>query len=188
LQDSPLGKVLPWPEGKYSGGEVKVRFVCETLQNYHACVAIYLLHEKNNFNSIYRPWIQTLPHFVGNALDLSNTHLSQLAHTSAGFLASQIKQTFEEIWEGFVLPTFQKNPQWFPKGKFASELLTALETFTKEAFEWAFKIILSRSAATEMGPILLPVADYANHPDIAGQDNSKFELVRAGAVLRATRF
>jgi len=169
IMNTPMGPLLPWPDmdGTQDASSRRV---------FTSCIALYLLHEKTRLDSKFRPWIQSLPSHVGNALDMSPSQLQILNETSGKFMAYQMREQFDEIYKDLVKHTFSQNFHMFPKA-----------VFTKDAVRWAFNITLSRSITTERGPILIPAMDFANNPDMEGQDNSHFETERAGGLLRATR-
>lgn len=117
-------------------------------------VALFLIQESSNFNSKWRPYLDSLPKTLDSPLFWSDEELAELQGTQllgsvVGYLAF-----LENEYNKLVEEVLECNAQLFDPA-----------VFTFDAFCWAFGILRSRSFAPLTGDelALVPVADLMNH-------------------------
>jgi hypothetical protein len=110
-------------------------------------LSLFLLHERlKGIESHWYPYIQLLPISYTTPLFHQENYLE---NTSVFYLTQTMHQSMSEVCD-----------------------LISSKTFTLKDFLWAYTAIASRAfKLTELGTILIPLADLANHVSFAQQAN-----------------
>jgi len=124
---------------------------------------VWLLVERTNPNSPWKPYLDILPEsFPTHPLSWTQEELNEAKGTAlpdtTNAIREALKRTYEHLLEKLVTP----NPNVFPAGSFTLETVT-----------WAYQVVNSRSwlvktAGGEYDLVLVPLADMLNHQPGAG--------------------
>jgi histone-lysine N-methyltransferase SETD3 len=119
-------------------------------------MALYLIHEKNDPQSFWKPWLDILPETVPSTLSFDQKEMAELEGSMMQSITARRQAAIAQEHE-LVLRTLQVNyTALFPN-----------ETFTLEAYRWATTIVSSRSIIVTSGnvtvPLLVPYVDLAQH-------------------------
>ncbi|KAJ4843304.1 hypothetical protein Tsubulata_046567 [Turnera subulata] len=165
--------------------------VCGGLKPWMS-LAIFLIREKLNPESTWRPYLDVLPQTTDSTLywwvalvrflvgfqcrseeELAELQGTQLLSTTLG-LKQYLQREFVKVEEEVLVP----HKQLFPS------------PITLEDFYWAYGILRSRTFSRLRGEnlVLIPLADLINHsPDITTEDNV-YEIKGAGLFSRDQLF
>merc|ERR1712159_185380 len=119
-------------------------------------MALFLIHEKNNADSFWKPWLDILPETVPSTLSFDEKEMAELEGSMMQSVTARRQAAIAQEHE-LVLRTLQVNyTALFPN-----------ETYTLEAYRWATTIVSSRSIIVTSGnvtvPLLVPYVDLAQH-------------------------
>ena len=108
-------------------------------------ICLYLIAERADSSSHWKPWLQSLPPRFFHALSYSEEEMLHFQASSFKELRDRKKKNVRQEYEQTVAPLLHKLPAFDP-------LLAAVdkpqnvtrEDFTYEAFEWAYSVVTTR--------------------------------------------
>ncbi|OVA12221.1 SET domain [Macleaya cordata] len=140
-------------------------------------VALFLLREKSNKDSLWRSYLEILPEQTNSTIYWSEEELSelqgtQLLNTTLG-VKEYVQSEFLKIKEEIILP----NKHLFP-------------SITMDDFIWAFGILRSRAFSRLRGQnlVLIPLADLINHNSSITTEDNAWEIKGGGLFSRDVLF
>merc|ERR1712159_779937 len=138
-------------------------------------MALFLIHEKNNAESFWKPWLDILPDTVPSSLNFDEKEMAEMEGSMMQSVTARRKAAIAEE-HALVIRTLQVNhTALFPN-----------ETFTLEAYKWATQIVASRSIIVSSGnvtvPLLVPFVDLAQHDHAVNttyefDDDNNFKVI-----------
>jgi len=138
-------------------------------------MALYLIHEKNEPQSFWKPWLDVLPSTVPTSLNFDEKDTMEMEGSMMQSVTARRKAAIAEE-HALVLRTLQVNhTALFPNA-----------TYTLEAYRWATTIVASRSILVSSGnvtvPLLVPFVDLAQHDHHANttyefDDDNNFKVI-----------
>jgi hypothetical protein len=110
-------------------------------------LSLFLLHERaRGIGSHWYPYIQILPATFSTPLFHTANYVE---NTSVFYLAQTMLQSMTEVYS-----------------------LLGMDTFALDDFLWAYTVVSSRAfRVTDLGTVLIPLADLANHVSVTGEAN-----------------
>jgi len=129
-------------------------------------MALWLIHEKADPSSFWKPWLDILPEKVPSSLNFNDEELAELEGSMMQSITLR-RRSLLALEHQQVLSTLQVNyTDLFPNA-----------TYTLEAYQWASTIVASRSIVVSSGnvtvPLLVPFVDLAQHDHTV---NSTYEF------------
>jgi len=129
-------------------------------------MALWLVHERADPNSFWKPWIDIMPATVPSSLNFNEAEMAEMEGSMMQSITAKRKQLLA-LEHAQVMQALQVNHSaLFPN-----------ETYTLEAYTWASTIVASRSIVVSSGnvtvPLLVPFVDLAQHDH---NTNSTYEF------------
>jgi len=143
---------------------------------------LFVIYEKENQNSFWRPFYDTLPSYFTTSLHYTATELMELEGTNLFDETLQTKQQLQ-AFRDYLFPELSNQfPDIFPE-----------TTFSWENFLWARSLLDSRAIQLKIDGViksnLVPMADMINHHTHAqissrffDQDASCFKMVSSCSI------
>jgi hypothetical protein len=138
-------------------------------------MALYLIHEKSDPTSFWKPWLDVLPEVVPSSLNFNEKEMAEMEGSMMQSVTARRKSAIAEE-HALVIRTLQVNhTALFPN-----------ETFTLDAYRWATMIVASRSIIVSSGnvtvPLLVPFVDLAQHDHTTNttyefDDDNNFKVI-----------
>lgn len=138
-------------------------------------MTLWLVHEKSDPASFWKPWIDILPESVPSSLNFDEAELAELEGSMMQSITARRKLVLAQE-HAEVMRVLQVNhTALFPN-----------ETFTLAAYTWASTIVSSRSIVVSTGnvtvPLLVPFVDLAQHDHTVNttyefDDDNNFKVV-----------
>jgi histone-lysine N-methyltransferase SETD3 len=143
-------------------------------------MALWLIHERSDPQSFWKPWIDVMPTTVPSSLSFDEAEFAELQGSMMQTITARRKLVMQQE-HAEVLRILQVNhTELFPN-----------ETYTYEAYHWATTIVSSRSIIVSTGnvtvPLLVPFVDLAQHDHAANttyefDDDNNFKVVTNNQV------
>jgi len=140
------------PERAWSSDEIG-DILCD-IQDRQKVMAIFLIHEKYNQNSFWKPYIDILPTKFSNALHFTHEEAEYLQGTHAAFIRMQQKHDLVLLEEA-VIKLYEDYPKYFP-----------LQKYNRENLAWALSVLKTRAWYPSC---LCPGLDLISHHDDANR-------------------
>lgn len=129
-------------------------------------MTLWLIHEKNDAASFWKPWLDVLPETVPSSLNFDEAELAEMEGSMMQSITARRKLVIAQEYQEVMRIVQVNHTALFPNA-----------TFTLEAYKWASTIVSSRSIVVSTGnvtvPLLVPFVDLAQHDHNA---NSTFEF------------
>jgi len=166
-------KLLMSPKG---AGDSKIGVAFKEIAMPSSIImALWLIHERSEPTSFWKPWIDILPESVPSSLNFNEEEMAELEGSMMQSITARRKLLLAQEHKQ-VLETVQVNyTALFPS-----------DVFTVEAYTWASTIVASRGIVVASGettvPLLVPFVDLAEHDHTVNStyefdDDNNFKVV-----------